>query len=114
MHPEPVHHRLALASEPVGVAIKYMSPAASLRKRAYAVAPTLFCTRTPRPVLVVRSRLAAELIKLPPVTVTEPGATKVKGIESVTAPVEAEAVIWLAVPAIEVTPVPPTGLQEPE
>ena len=39
------------------------------------------------------------------VVTTEPGAMKAVGVESVTAPVAADAVISLAVPAIDVTPV---------
>ena len=35
----------------------------------------------------------------------EPGAMNVDGVLNVTEPVDAEAVIWLVVPAIAVTPV---------
>src|SRR5262245_38831148 len=69
--------------------------------------------------LAMLVRLPLESIRVEPlvrrlvVASTLPGATKVDGILKVTAPVEAEAVIWLAVPAMEVTAVPEVRHGEP-
>lgn len=51
--------------------------------------------------LTVKSVVAVKVV----VVVNEPGVVIADGNDRVTAPVAAEAVIWLAVPAIELTPV---------
>jgi hypothetical protein len=52
------------------------------------------------PVVTVNPLPAVSVVVL----AMEPGAINVAGIDNVTAPVAADAVIWLAVPVMEVTP----------
>lgn len=81
-----------------------------------AAAPGITCSAVVA--VDVYEAVAVEAMKFEPavIVVVEaivPGAMNVVGVDSVTAPVDADAVIWLAVPAIDVTPAFATVI-EPE
>ena len=77
------------------LAVKVSVPIAVLATKVPTPEESILAVPAPAPVLMDVTALIV------------PGPRKSDGIDSVTAPVEAEAVIWLAVPVMEVTPPQP-------